>query len=398
MKDLEGRFVAVNNALARAVGTTPEDMIGKRGSDYWSMEYEKTYLEHDAIVMRTREALRDVEPFYDENGNKVCRDSIKVPTFDEHGNVSGTAGTSRDTSELHKAFLALRSNEKRLAEAERIGRVAHVEWDLKTGHVERSQVFYEILGTEPHQMTSDIFSVLPFIHPEDRDWFKRSHELFSEDGGRYNIEFRIVRADGCIRYLRQEAQAFYGEDGKPERMVGVILDVTERHEFEHELKQSREDLKRLSAQLLRLQEEEQKKIAREIHDEFGQALTALKIDLFWIKSRLNGDQRELIEKAEEMSAMIASSLQAMRGTITQLRPTLLDELGLAEAVKWSLDQFGQRAGFEARLTIEPKNVRIAPGFDAQIFRIFQEALTNIIRHSGASRWKSTFIRRIQSFA
>jgi signal transduction histidine kinase len=189
----------------------------------------------------------------------------------------------------------------------------------------------------------------------------------------------------------------YDAEGRPERLISMFQDVTERYEFERELRQSREDLKRLSSQLLKLQEEERKRLAREIHDEFGQALTALKIDLFWILSRLRKDQQEIVEKGEAMSALIGSAFQAMRRAITELRPTLLDEVGLPEAVKWKLDEFGKRLALDSQLIVRPKNLKVNPDLAAPLFRIFQECLTNIARHSGATQVLVSLQRRNNEF-
>jgi signal transduction histidine kinase len=145
-----------------------------------------------------------------------------------------------------------------------------------------------------------------------------------------------------------------------------------------------------------LQEEERKKIAREIHDEFGQALTALKIDLSWINQRLSARQAQLREKIQKMSQLIDSTIFTIRRVATQLRPTILDDLGLAAATEWAVGEFQTRTEIKCNLVIDPEYISVDAARSTTIFRILQESLTNIARHAKTPTMVDISLRSINN--
>ena len=148
---------------------------------------------------------------------------------------------------------------------------------------------------------------------------------------------------------------------------------------------ARERLRDLAGYLEATREEERTHIAREIHDEFGQTLTALKMDLAWLTKRLPVDRPRLVEKANTMSDLIASIFQTVRRIATDLRPGLLDNLGLVAAIEWQAQEFAERAGFDCELLLGDEEIVLNPDLATAIFRIFQETLTNIARHAEATQ-------------
>lgn len=162
-------------------------------------------------------------------------------------------------------------------------------------------------------------------------------------------------------------------------------EITERKRSEEELKQSRERLRDLASHLQSIREEERGRIAREIHDELGQALTALKMDIHWVCQRLSKDQKLLLEKTRSMSKLIDTTVQSVQRISSELRPGLLDDLGLSAAVEWQADEFQNRTGIQCETISDPEDIALDQAFSTAIFRIFQEALTNIARHANATR-------------
>lgn len=157
-----------------------------------------------------------------------------------------------------------------------------------------------------------------------------------------------------------------------------------RSEAERELAESREQLRALAANLEEVREEERKVIAREIHDEFGQALTCLKMDLSYLSRRMHEDQADLLEKLNSMMRLIDNNIQLIRDVSSQLRPGILDDFGLLSAVEWQLQSFSIRTGIQYRINSNLDGKELDSKIRTALFRIFQEALTNVVRHSGAN--------------
>lgn len=165
----------------------------------------------------------------------------------------------------------------------------------------------------------------------------------------------------------------------------LLQEITERRRAQEELKQSQEQLRDLASHLQSLLEEERTQIAREIHDELGQALTALKMDTHWLRTRLPGDQKLLVDKITSMSKLINTTVQAVRRISSELRPGLLDDFGLSAAIEWQAKEFCHRAGIDCDIRSEPEDIILDKVRSTALFRIFQEALTNVARHAHATR-------------
>ncbi len=174
-------------------------------------------------------------------------------------------------------------------------------------------------------------------------------------------------------------------DGK--RLTGVIQiirDITERKQAEESIRKSEEQLRNLTAYIQKVSEIERTNIAREIHDELGQALTVLKIDLSYIRKRLPPDYAALLEKIDAMSKIIDKTITTVKKISTDLRPGLLDDLGLSAAIEWQAEEFEKRTGIACKISIEPKDISFDKDRNTALFRILQETMTNIARHAEAT--------------
>ncbi len=162
-------------------------------------------------------------------------------------------------------------------------------------------------------------------------------------------------------------------------------EIADRTRAEEELKQSQEQLRDLASHLQLVREEERSRIAREIHDELGQSLTALKMDVHWLGLRLPTDHQVLMDKIKSMSGVIDTTVQTVRRISSELRPGLLDDLGLTAAIEWQAQEFCSRAGLRCDIRSEPEDIILDQSRSIALFRIFQEALTNIARHARATQ-------------
>ncbi|HUT43474.1 MAG TPA: cache domain-containing protein, partial [Desulfobacterales bacterium] len=168
------------------------------------------------------------------------------------------------------------------------------------------------------------------------------------------------------------------------KVTSLEKEMARRKQAEEELRESRQQLRNLSAYLQFAREQQRTSIAREIHDELGQLLTALKMDISFLNNRLSIDQGPLLNKTKSMTQLIDAGVESVQRICSELRPGLLDDLGISAAIEWQIQEFANRTGIKYRITITPEDMTLAPDLSTAIFRIFQEALTNIVRHADAT--------------
>jgi two-component system sensor histidine kinase UhpB len=159
----------------------------------------------------------------------------------------------------------------------------------------------------------------------------------------------------------------------------------DRQRAEERLRESHEQLRALSVYLQYVREEERTRIAREVHDELGQSLTALKLDLAWVSGRLPRSQRPLLDKLATMSDHVDATIQSIRRIATELRPGILDDLGLVAALEWQANEFQSRTGIQCHVASTLQDTLLDADLNTTFFRIFQETLTNIMRHANATQ-------------
>jgi signal transduction histidine kinase len=245
------------------------------------------------------------------------------------------------------------------------------------------------------------FPYLDFVAPEDR---KRIGNLLTSayEGKVSEFEFRSLDN----RLLVSSFIPLKNTEGAILKLMGITQDITSRKKAEEalqkahdelekrveertaELENSREQLRALTAHMQYLQEEQGKRISREIHDELGQVLTGLNIELSELVSQIsklrNKTNRDsLLKKSQSMSNLLDNTLQALHRIITELRPVILDDLGLVPAIEWQAQEFQERTGIECDFRSE--NIDLDRERSTAIFRIFQESLTNVARHANATR-------------
>ncbi|MBK5272614.1 MAG: PAS domain S-box protein, partial [Bacteroidia bacterium] len=168
---------------------------------------------------------------------------------------------------------------------------------------------------------------------------------------------------------------------------GSIIDITERKKAQEELEQSYREIRQLTEHIQNIREEERIGIAREIHDELGQLLTVLKMDISWLKQKLIKSDVEILQKVDGLLKLTDDSIKSVRKISSDLRPSLLDDLGLVATMEWHLSEFEKHFNIKTSFFVTQTGMIIADKFKIGIFRIFQESLTNVARHSNATEVK-----------
>jgi PAS domain S-box-containing protein len=199
--------------------------------------------------------------------------------------------------------------------------------------------------------------------------------------GRCDVEAEMTTRNGeNIPFYFSGARVDYRD--KP-CVLGIGFDIGRLKEAENLLRQSEEDLRDLASSLQNVREEERAAIAREIHDELGQQLTAIKLDVSWLDRKIAGDA-VIKERINGVLTMLTDMIHTIRRISTQLRPSILDDLGLIEALKWQVRDFQKRTGILIEFECSEETLKLEPAVTTGVFRIFQESLTNVVRHAEAT--------------
>jgi PAS domain S-box-containing protein len=201
-------------------------------------------------------------------------------------------------------------------------------------------------------------------------------------------ERRLLRKDGTLIDIEITAKFISGE-----RFLAFVRDISERKKADELLQKSYEDIRRLASNLQTIREDERTTIAREIHDELGQQLTGLKMDMYWLSKKINTSDAEITRKLNESIELINATVASVRKIATDLRPSILDDLGLIAALEWQGEEFEKRSGTHVEFSNKVGDLELKPDSVTAIFRIYQELLTNVARHANASLVKVVLEKR-----
>lgn len=228
-------------------------------------------------------------------------------------------------------------------------------------------------------------SWLDALHPDDRPRVEQSFDTFlsASSSGNYDEQYRLVRRDDTTRWIHQRIVPLATPAGAPPRHLSLARDITDLKQAQEALTDSSEKLLKLTQQQEAINDAQRTHIAREIHDEFGQALTVLSLDLNWLVKRCPRDE-SIQNKLGEMRELIDRTAKTVQDITLRLRPANLVSFGLEGALNWYISRFRQQnEGLSCRQTIKLDGVRLDHDRSIALYRILQEALTNITRHAGA---------------
>lgn len=255
-----------------------------------------------------------------------------------------------------------------------------------------SDRFYQYTGAPPDSGKG--WAWLDYIHPEDRGRSLAQWQQCVHSGENYEVEYRMRGKDGSYRWFRARAVPIRGQDGEIAKWYGTCSDIHDSKLLEQSIRESAirlekmvdertAELRRLSVRLMTMQDEERRRVAREIHDGLGQELAAAKMIVDGLAQQNSGGGKG--QAAAEASELIDRAIQQVRSLSHLLHPPLLDEVGLLSALRWYLDGFTKRSGIEITLDVPASLQRLTSELETAVFRIVQEALTNVFRHSGARK-------------
>jgi PAS domain S-box-containing protein len=374
--DVSGVITDWNQGAEKLYGYTADEIIGQSifllipsdRSSICARAMEKVKQGHSLGHSETVRRKKD--------GELVAVSITSSPIFTPEGKVVGLSAIERDITERKRQETILRDSEERLRLAARAGKMFAYEWDAATDLVVRSEESTNILGIhQAERLTGQ--QALARIHPDDRESVVAAMSAPSPEKPSLKTSYRILRPDDTQIWVEQNSLAHFNEEGSILRVVGMVADITERKRAEDALSNAR-------VKLIEAQEQERTRIARELHDDIGQRLALLTIELNQLRMNSTGlpaEVRDSMEQLEKHSAEIASDTQSLSHELHSAR---LEYLGITAAMKGLCHDFSEKQHVDIDFKYHDVPGSLPPDVSLCLFRVLQEALHNSAKHSGAN--------------
>jgi PAS domain S-box-containing protein len=271
----------------------------------------------------------------------------------------------------------------------------HTTWDGQI--IDCNESMARMLGFRSRNELLRHQAVELYHSPVDRQEFLNR---LCATGSLTNSELCLRHRAGAPVYILENVRLLPDEHGGPATIQGTMVDITERKLAEQALRESEgrhralaDELRRLTRHMQDVREQERTRIARELHDELGQVLTVLNMDLHWLRERPRSEFGIAQTRMGSMCKLLDTAIRALRRICTDLRPTVLDDLGLVAAIEWQTREFQARTGIRCVASLPGAPLDLPKGLATAVFRILQESLTNIVRHACATQAKVTLSAR-----
>jgi PAS domain S-box-containing protein len=416
--DKERRVRIWNPGAEQIFGWTAEEIIGQSSDIIFTPEDRENGIPEQEINTANAEGRAADERWHvRKDGSRFFVNGVVMPLSDN--GTGGFVKIARDLTEQMLAAETLRASEERLKLATEAAALGSWDWDYRKDEMIWTKQLFDIFGLEPtKEMKVEFEEIKQYFHQEDLPLLIETSRQAWENQGSFKMEYRIRRADtGEERWISAHETFFYDEKKQPVRGVGIAQDITERKQAEQILLQSREELEKavekrteelkntnralqketevrlsmerervnLLQQIVHTQEDERKRIARDMHDQLGQQLVALRLKLDSLKAECDeGSQLgEMVEDAERVARRIDSDINFLA---RELRPVALDDLGLKIALDNYVSEWSKHFNIPAELHAEGLSYEQLPvEIEINLYRIVQEALNNAAKHSSAER-------------
>lgn len=404
--DLDYRFRRVNSALCDALGYTAEELLELKFVDITHADdiARDTSLA-DKLFRGEIPSYRIEKRFVKKDGAVAWLDVTALMIRDDNGNPLYGLGMVENITKRKRAEEALRSSEERyrsfvVNSSEGIWRFdVEQPIDVKLPVDEQLSLFYKygylaecndaMARMHGYDRADDIlglrFGDAGFAtHPANTGSLRK---LITGNYRLLDLKTEELDANGSARHFSTNLIGIV-INGRLVRIWGVQRDQTEQTKTALELKHSHEQLRHLSGHLHALREREKSEVAREIHDTIGQSLASMKIEMGLLKKKLKSseilDPIKLKKKLDEIGTSLDETILGVKAISTELRPAVLDKFGLAAAIEWQCEEFSRRMEIECKYEVPIVELNIRPEISTALFRILQEALTNVVRHAQAT--------------
>ncbi|HEY7403364.1 MAG TPA: PAS domain S-box protein [Candidatus Angelobacter sp.] len=377
--DLDGTITDWNKAAESLYGYSAEEIVGK---SILLLSPSRLAGKYAVIVDEIRRGvpLKHHETVRLRKDGKQFQVSVTGSRIvDPDGQVIGLSAIERDITELKRQENIMRDSEERFRLAAHAGRMFAYEWDAATDVIVRSAEAATIIGVDESTTLSGE-QALARVHADDRDRLHAALAALTPQKPYLRVSYRILRPDGSMIWVDRHSVAHFDEKGKPLRIVGMIADITERKRAEEALAAARN-------KLIEAQEQERTRIARELHDDIGQRLTLLTLELEQLRRSSPGLPAEVLQRLDELRNDAMEMGTDLQSLSHELHSSKLEYLGIAAVTQGFCREFAEKQKVEIDCKTRDLPVPLPPPVALCLFRILQEALHNSLKHSGVRHFE-----------
>lgn len=384
----DGVVVDANDAFLKIAGYTRDDLLEGRVS--WRAMTPAEYREADERAGEERRLVGSSLPYEKEY---IRKDGSRVPVLIGIATLAEAEGTHTafvlEITERKQVEQALRKSERQLREILEKIQLVSVIFDRNGVLMFCNDFLLNLTDLRREEVIGRNWFET-FVPQDQRDLIGFTfREMSKKAATPPHIEYEIETRLGQRRTISWSNTLLRDTNGTIIGITGIGEDVTERRQSERKLVNAYEQSRALSTRLQLVREEERIRIAREIHDVLGQALTGLRMDVWWLAKRMSEsediDRSKILGKLQSMSILINGTIPSVRKLATDLRPGVLDDLGLLAAIEWQTREFEERTGISCDCIFDIEDVEWDTDRATAVFRIFQEILTNVARHANAKK-------------
>jgi PAS domain S-box-containing protein len=399
LADLDGEFSFFNKCWLDFTGRRLDEVLGRRWLEAVHAE------DRDRVAEAAQQAFRARRPFTLEYRLRRADGEYRWVRghgslrLDEAGRPCGYVGSYADVTEIKDRHAAVTEAESRF----------HRLIETAQDFVYRRRLFptrgmeymggavEAITGHTPAEFYADVNLAARSVHPDDVPLLDET--LGDPARLKSVMTLRWIHADGRVVWAEHRRAPVYDSAGNFVAIDGIARDVTERVKVQQRLRESQEQMRRLAARLQSAREEERATRARELHDDLGQTLTAIKLDLARATAALGRDRIAVatVNRLQSLIGLVEIGIASVKRISTNLRPPTLDHLGLPAAIRWEAVAFRARTGLRCHIRAQKETTALSGEQQTAVFRIFQEALTNVVRHARASAVHVTLAERQGTF-
>ena len=394
----DSSILLCNQEASRLLGLSIEQMQGKKAIDtewcFLSSEGKKIEVEEYPVmqVIKTGKPINNIIGGIDGplNKKRIWVLINAFPEFDIAMQLKQIVVTFVDITDRKKAEEELRRSEDNLNIAQNIAKTGSWELNLLTYDLKWSKELFRIFEIKNNIASVDLYDAYrKKFHPDDLIKLDEAIENAIEKKKGFTYQHRIITNNGAVKHILGIGEIILDTNDEVVGLKGTGQDITELIKAEEKLQNSYKQIKQLVTHLQDIREQERTSIAREIHDELGQQLTGLKMYISWLSKKITTQDAGIKEKFSATIELIEDTIKSVRKISMDLRPSMLDDLGLLAALEWQSNEFEKRSGVATKFINLTGNREIPTRLKTGLFRIFQESLTNVARHADAKKIMSS---------